>query len=472
MLSIQFLGAAGQVTGSKYFVRTATHRGTLVDCGLFQGGRELSQMNWDPLPIHLPDVANIVLTHAHLDHTGYLPRLVSQGFHGPIYCTPSTKEVTEFILRDSAHLQEEDSKNANRHHYSRHKPALPLYTTEDAEAALMLLTTVERHKKKVLPDDLSFEYFNAGHILGANFILMEKRFDEVNGVTPDPIKILFSGDIGRDHPVYLNPKEDPPAADYVICESTYGDRLHTSIDPIKEFGDIVKEIIKSKTVLLVPAFAVDRAQELIYALNAMIRDGEIPAIPTYVDSPMATSVTGLYEKYSDEHTMSKEELSEPDKNPLSFSSLHFVQSPEDSKRLNALKGPAIIISASGMGTGGRIVHHLRNRLPDSNTTVLFTGYQAEGTLGRHLTERAKQVSIFGENVNVVARILMLGSFSAHADQGEILRWLGKMPKAPKKIFLTHGENEARDVLKKEIDTKLGWEVHLPHLNEIVDLAQS
>jgi metallo-beta-lactamase family protein len=207
-------------------------------------------------------------------------------------------------------------------------------------------------------------------------------------------------------------------------------------------------------------------------LNAMIRDGEIPAIPTYVDSPMATSVTGLYEKYSDEHTMSKEELSEPDKNPLSFSSLHFVQSPEDSKRLNALKGPAIIISASGMGTGGRIVHHLRNRLPDSNTTVLFTGYQAEGTLGRHLTEGAKQVSIFGENVNVVARILMLGSFSAHADQGEILRWLGKMPKAPKKIFLTHGENEARDVLKKEIDTKLGWEVHLPHLNEIVDLAQS
>ncbi len=465
MLTLQFLGAAGQVTGSKYFLRTATHRGVMVDCGLFQGGHELSQMNWNPPPIQLSDVANIVLTHAHLDHTGYLPRLVKSGFSGPVWCTPATLDVTQYILRDSAHIQEEDATMANRHHYSRHKPALPLYSPEDAEKALSLMHVQDRHAKKVLPDDISFEYSNAGHILGSCSVRMEKRID--NG---GPISILFSGDLGREKPIYLNPREAPPQADFVVCESTYGDKEHNNIDPTEELYAIVKDMLASKSVLLVPAFAVDRAQELIYCLNNLIRAGRIPAIPTFVDSPMATSVTALYEKYTEEHSMTKDELQSTNKNPLSFPSLKFTQTVDDSKRLNDLKGPAIIISASGMATGGRIMHHLANRLSSPDTIVLFTGYQAEATLGRDLMSGAKTATIFGQKINVAAKILTLTNFSAHSDQREIVDWLKQIPKAPKRIFLTHGEDGPRTVLKGVIEKELGWNVMLPKLNDIVDLT--
>ena len=453
------------MTGSKYFLRTATHRGLLLDSGLFQGGRELREMNWQPLPIQISDIANVVLSHAHLDHTGYLPKLVASGFRGQIWCTSATHEVTQFILRDSAHLQMEDAKTVNRHHYSRHKPAMPLYTDTDTEKALGFFHIQERHDKKVLPDNISFEYSNAGHILGSCSVIMEKRFDD-----RDSIRILFSGDLGREHPIYLNPKEPPPEADFVVCESTYGDKQHPNVHPIDELYAIVKEVIASRSVLLVPAFAVDRAQELIFCLNAMIRDGRVPPIPTYIDSPMATSVTALYEKYADEHTLSSEEMKEPDKNPLSFPGLHFTQTVDDSKRLNDLKGPAIIISASGMATGGRIMHHLANRLPSHDTTVLLTGYQAEETLGRQLIEGAKSVIIFGQQIPVAARVMSLSNFSAHADQREILQWLRQMPKPPKRIFLTHGEDGPRGVLKSVIEKELGWNVALPHLNEIVDLT--
>jgi metallo-beta-lactamase family protein len=465
MLTLQFLGAAGQVTGSKYFLRTATHRGLMVDCGLFQGGHELSQMNWNPPPILLSDVANVVLTHAHLDHTGYLPRLVKSGFSGQVWCTPATQDVAQYILRDSGHLQEEDSKMANRHGYSRHKPALPLYTSDEVETALKMLRTQDRHTKKVLPDDISFEYSNAGHILGSCSILMEKRFDD-----RDPISILFSGDLGREKPIYLNPREAPPQADFVVCESTYGDKEHNNIDPTEELFGIVKEVLASKSVLLIPAFAVDRAQEIIYCLNQLIESGRIPAIPTFVDSPMATSVTALYEKYTEEHTMSSEELRSADKNPLSFPSLKFTQTVDDSKRLNDLTGPAIIISASGMATGGRIMHHLANRLNRADTTVLFTGYQAEATLGRELMEGAKSALIFGQKIPVAAKILTLTNFSAHSDQREIMDWLKQLPKPPKRIFLTHGEDGPRTVLKGVIEKELGWNVVLPKLNDTVDLT--
>ncbi len=465
MFTLQFLGAAGQVTGSKYFLRTATHRGLMVDCGLFQGGHELSQMNWNPLPIQLSDVANIVLTHAHLDHTGYLPRVVKSGFSGQVWCTPATLDVTQYILRDSAHIQEEDALMANRHHYSRHKPALALYTPDDAEKALGLFHVQDRHQKKVLPDEISFEYSNAGHILGSNSVLMEKRFDD-----RDPITILFSGDLGREKPIYLNPREAPPAADFVVCESTYGDKEHHNIDPTEELYGIVKDVLASKSVLLIPAFAVDRAQELIYCLNNLMRAGRIPAIPTFVDSPMATSVTALYEKYTEEHTISQEELKSPDKNPLSFPSLKFTQTVDESKGLNVLKGPAIIISASGMATGGRIMHHLANRLNRPDTTVLFTGYQAEATLGRELMEGAKTAMIFGQKIPVAAKILTLTNFSAHSDQREIMDWLKQLPKPPKRIFLTHGEDGPRTVLKGVIEKELGWNVVLPKLNDTVDLT--
>ncbi len=465
MLTLQFLGAAGQVTGSKYFLRTATHRGVMVDCGLFQGGRALNDMNWIAPPIQLTDVANIVLTHAHLDHTGYLPRLVKSGFAGQVWCTPATLDVTGYILRDSAHIQEEDAQHANKHHYSRHKPALALYAPEDAEKALGLFKVQDRHKKKILPDDISFEYSNAGHILGSCSVLMEKRFDDRG-----PISILFSGDLGREKPIYLNPREAPPAADFVVCESTYGDKFHDKINPAEELYAIVKDMLASKSVLLIPAFAVDRAQELIYCLNKLMRAGRIPAIPTYVDSPMATSVTALYEKYCEEHTMSPDELQSPNNNPLSFPSLKFTQTVEESKHLNDLKGPAIIISASGMATGGRIMHHLANRLSKPDTTVLFTGYQAEETLGRDLMNGAKTATIFGEKIPVAARVLTLTNFSAHSDQGEILSWLKQLPKPPKRLFLTHGEDGPRTVLKGVIEKALGWNVALPKLNEIVDLT--
>ncbi|HEY3876793.1 MAG TPA: MBL fold metallo-hydrolase [Candidatus Kapabacteria bacterium] len=465
MLTLQFLGAAGQVTGSKYFLRTATHRGVLLDCGLFQGGRELNDMNWNVPPIQISDVANIVLTHAHLDHTGYLPKLVKSGFSGQVWSTSATLDVTQYILRDSAHIQEEDAATANRRHYSRHKPALPLYTSEDAEKALGLFHVQDRHQKKVLPDDISFIYSNAGHILGSCSVLLEKRFDDRN-----PITILFSGDLGREKPIYLKPREAPPAADFVVCESTYGDKIHNNIDPTEEFYGVIQQMLAQKAVLLIPAFAVDRAQELIFCLHNLMKAGRIPSIPTYVDSPMATSVTALYEKYTGEHSISQEHLQSPDKNPLSFPSLKFTQTPNDSKKLNELQGPAIIISASGMATGGRILHHLANRLNREDTMVLFTGYQAEETLGRKLMDGAKSVIIFGEKIDVAARTMMLTNFSAHSDQGEIMSWLKQLPKPPKRIFLTHGEDGPRTVLKGVIEKELGWNVALPKLNEIVDLT--
>lgn len=464
MLSLSFYGAAGQVTGSKYFLRTAKSRGLLLDCGLFQGGRQLRELNWQELPISIGHIANLVLTHAHLDHTGYLPRLVKNGFRGSIYSTPSTHEVAAFILRDSAKIQAEDAADANKHHYSRHHPAAPLYTEDDVEETLGLFRVIKRGKEKPLHDDLSFRYYNAGHILGSNFVRMTRT-------RPDSsIRILFSGDIGRTRPIYLNPKEPAPDADIVVCESTYGDRLHHPVDPLVEFGSIIKEVLSQKKVLLIPAFAVDRAQEIIYCLNALMREGEIPEIPTFVDSPMATGVTALYEKYSDEHTMSEQELGEEDNNPLSFASLHFVRTPADSKRLNDLQGPAIILSASGMASGGRIMHHLRNRLYRTDTVVLFTGFQAEGTLGRDLIEGVDRVSIHGESVSVKAEIRKLNSFSGHADQQEIIDWLRSVRSA-RKIFLTHGEENARKVLKERIEQELGMSVYLPRLGETIDLEQ-
>ncbi|MFI5263869.1 MAG: MBL fold metallo-hydrolase RNA specificity domain-containing protein, partial [Candidatus Kapaibacterium sp.] len=453
MLNIHFLGAAGQVTGSKYFVYSSTSRGFLLDCGLFQGPPELSQMNRLPLSIPIGAIGNILITHAHLDHVGFLPHVVKDGYSGNIFATAATTEIAGYVLRDSAHLQEEDAKNANKHGWSRHKPAIPLYTSEDAEETIALFQEVQRYKKKILPDNISAEYSNAGHILGSCSIRIEKRYDD-----KDPISVLFSGDIGRRKPIYLRPKDNAPQADYVVCESTYGDRLHKAVDPKDELRDVILDAVKSKSMLIIPAFAVDRSQELLFCLNALMRDKEIPMLKTYIDSPMATGVTEIYDKFTDEHIFTKEELDEPDTNPLRFQSLKFTHSPEESKQLNNLKGPAIIISASGMATGGRVMHHLANRLPKTDTIVLLTGFQAEGTLGRALIEGAKTVRIHGEQIPVNAQIRKLNSYSGHGDQSEIIDWLKTMPKPPKKIFLTHGEDNARLALKAKIEEELKWNV--------------
>lgn len=421
-------------------------------------------MNRNPLPIPIGAIGNVLITHAHLDHVGYLPHIVRDGYHGNIFATEPTIEIAGYVLRDSAHLQEEDAKNANRHGWSRHKPATALYTSADAEEAISLFQQVERYQKKILPDNISAEYLNAGHILGSCSIRIEKRYDD-----KEPVSILFSGDIGRRTPIYLKPKDNAPQADYVVCESTYGDRLHKNIDPKDELRDIVLEAVKTKSMLLIPAFAVDRSQELLFCLNALMRDGEIPMLKTYIDSPMATGVTDIYDKFTDEHIFSKEELDEPDRNPLRFQSLKFTKSPEESKQLNNVQGPAIIISASGMATGGRIVHHLINRLPKADTIVLLTGYQAEGTLGRTLLHGDKSVFIHGQQIPVKAQIRTLNSYSGHADQGEIMDWLKTMPKPPKKIFLTHGEDQARLALKAKIESDLNWKVEMPHLGQSFDL---
>ncbi|MDP4236809.1 MAG: MBL fold metallo-hydrolase, partial [Bacteroidota bacterium] len=436
------------------------------DCGLFQGPPELSVMNRLPLPIPIGAIGNVLITHAHLDHLGYLPYIVRNGYNGNIYATEATIEVGEYVLRDSAKLQEEDALNANKHGWAKHKPAIPLYTSEDAEKTITLFQQVQRYKKKILPDNISAEYLNAGHILGSCSIRIEKRYDD-----REPLSVLFSGDIGRKHPIYLKPKDAAPQADYVVCESTYGDRLHKAVDPKDELRDVVLDAIKSKSMLIIPAFAVDRSQELLFCLNALMRDGQIPIIDTYIDSPMATGVTDVYGKFSEEHTFTQQELSEPDKNPLLFKSLKFTKNPEDSKRLNDLNGPAIIISASGMATGGRVMHHLINRLPKTDTVVLLTGYQAEGTLGRALLEGEKFVHIHGQQIPVKATIKTLNSYSGHADQGEIMEWLKTMPKAPKKIFLTHGEDKARLGLKAKIESDLNWNVEMPHLGWSFDLEQ-
>lgn len=464
MFTLSFYGAAGQVTGSKYFLRTSKSRGFMLDCGLFQGGRELREMNWKPLPIAVSDVHNIVLTHAHLDHTGYLPKLVKQGFQGQIFCNAATHEVTSFILRDSAKIQVEDAEDANKHQYSRHHPALPLYDSDDVEQTLGLFRVVSRDTERKLPDDISFRYYNAGHILGSNFVRITKHLEDGRN-----IRILFSGDLGRENPIYLNPRVAPPAAGILVCESTYGDRVHHPVAPMDEFLEVIKRVISEKAVLLIPAFAVDRAQEIIYCLNAFMRDGKIPEIRTFVDSPMATGVTAVYEKYAEEHTMLEEEMNEPDKNPLSFPSLHFVRTPSESKALNNISGPAIIVSASGMASGGRIMHHLRNRLSDSSTVVLFTGFQAESTLGRELIEGTDAVTIHGIRIPVKARVEKLNSFSGHADQNELLDWMRQMPTPPKQVYLTHGEQPARLALKAKIEAELGWNVQLPRLGETVDL---
>jgi metallo-beta-lactamase family protein len=469
MFNLTFYGAAGQVTGSKYFLRTSKSRGFMLDCGLFQGGLELREKNWEPLPIAVSDIHNIVLTHAHLDHTGYLPKLVKQGFNGQIFCTPSTHEVASFILRDSAKIQMEDAEDANKHQYTRHHPALPLYDSDDVEQTLGQFRVVSRDSERKLPDDISFRFYNAGHILGSNFVRVTRHADEEHPADKQQIRVLFSGDLGRDKPIYLNPKDAPPAADFLICESTYGDRVHHPVAPMDEFLEVVQRVVAEKLVLVIPAFAVDRAQEIIYCLNAFMRDGKIPEIRTFVDSPMATGVTAVYEKYADEHTMLEEEMNEPDKNPLSFPSLHFVRTPTESKSLNNLSGPAIIISASGMASGGRIMHHLRNRLPDAGTLVLFTGFQAEATLGRDLIEGADAVSIHGIRIPVHARVEKLNTFSGHADQNELLEWMQQMPSAPKRVFLTHGEQPARIALKAKIEAELGWDVYLPRIGETIDL---
>lgn len=457
---ITFLGAAETVTGSKHLL-TLGDANILVDCGMFQGGRELRDRNWRPLKIDPGDIDAVIVTHAHMDHIGWLPRLVSQGYAGPIYATPATIALSRISLLDSGRLQEEDAAYANRKSYSRHKPALPLYTEQQAGEALQLFQPVRYDIWRDLPGGASWRFLPAGHILGSAFA--ENRL-------PGGGTILMSGDLGRfDMPIIKDPVI-VEQADFLVVESTYGDRLHPKEDTAARLEQVIKSALQSGSAIVVPSFAIGRTQELLYFIHKLQDENRLPAFPIFVDSPMATSTTTVFSEQSEEYDAEMlEELRQGDR-PLQPESLVFTRDVQASKALNDRRGPMMIIAGSGMANGGRILHHLKQRLPDSNTIVLFTGYQAVGTLGRQLIEGAPEVKIHGQVIPVRASVEKMNALSAHADQGEILKWLGGFKKPPKRTFIVHGEPPPQAALKARIVEELGWDVVIPKWEESFPLV--
>jgi metallo-beta-lactamase family protein len=453
-MKIQFLGATQTVTGSKYLVTSASGKHLLVDCGLFQGFKDLRLRNRRPLPIAPADISAVALTHAHIDHIGYLPLLVKEGFNGPVYCTPGTIDLARVMLPDAAFLQEEEARFANRHGYSKHKPALPLYTGEDAERALEMLRPVKLNQAVPVKPDLTLTFTAAGHIIGAASLHVQ------NGGR----SILFSGDIGRPDDPVMRPPAIPPAADYIVLESTYGNREHSTIDAKVEIERAVKEIVECRKVLLMPAFAVGRSQVMLFFLHQLMKERRIPRIPVFLDSPMASSATDIFSRHPQDHKLSEDECREV------FSIAQRTATPDDSKRLNHMPGPMIIISASGMATGGRVLHHLSRLAPEPGNIIMFTGFQAAGTRGASMMGGARYVRIFGADVPVRASVRNLESLSAHADGRQSIQWMRQLDRAPKRVFLTHGEPAAADALRWMIEKELGWEVEVPFYLEQEQLA--
>lgn len=462
MTSISFLGAAGTVTGSRFMVSTSRSR-VLVDCGLFQGLKELRLMNWDAPPFDPRSVDAVVLTHAHLDHSGALPRLVRQGFNGPIFATPPTIDLCGILLPDSAHLQEEQAEHANKHGYSKHSPAQPLYTEEDANRALSHLRPSPYGAVTPIAEGLRIRASDAGHILGS--AIVEMWSDDGGSET----KIVFSGDLGRYGEPLLADPTPVSETDYLVIESTYGDRVHADGHPEDQLAAAVLECVKKGGALVIPSFAVGRTQQLLYALHTLLKAGKIPELPVYVDSPMATDATEIFLAHPEAHDIDLRRLESNGENPLRLPRLDFVQSLRESLELDDRKGPMIIISASGMATGGRILHHLEAFLPDPRATVLFVGYQAIGTRGRSLLEGARELKMRGQMVPVRAAVRQIDGFSGHADRDELLRWLSGFDKAPTRTFLVHGEPESARSLAETIHARFGWQTEIPSLGMTVEL---
>ncbi|MEA2077577.1 MAG: MBL fold metallo-hydrolase [Candidatus Marinimicrobia bacterium] len=463
MASLQFLGATGTVTGSKYLF---SHKDSqiMVDCGLFQGLKILRQRNWMPLKMNINNLDAIVLTHAHIDHTGYLPRLIKQGYNNPVFCTEPTRDLLEIMLLDSAHLQEEDAKYANKKGTSKHSPALPLYSIEDARKTISLLRGIPYETPFRPTADVLMTFQDAGHILGSAFAIGRWQQDG------EERKIVFSGDLGRyERPILKNPSTVLDT-DYLLVESTYGDRLHEQGDPKEELKRIINETIAKKGVVVIPAFAVGRTQELLYTLRELESEGSIPVLPVYVDSPMAIKATKLYSKHTEIYDKEANALKEKGTDVLLTQRTEFTESVDASKRINASEQPCIIISASGMLTGGRILHHLMRRLPRPKNSIVFVGYQAEGTRGRALQRGNDKIKIHGQQVKSAASIETISDFSAHADYNEVLNWLGNFVKAPRQTFIVHGEPDSSKNLKKLIDEKLGWFTHIPVYEEEIELT--
>ena len=451
MAKITFLGAAGTVTGSKYLVE-AEGKKLLVDCGLFQGSKELNQRNWDRPPLDLSTIDWVVLTHAHIDHTGYLPRLTRSGYKGPIYSNAATRELCNLLLPDSAHLQEEDAQYAARKGYSSHKPPLPLYTVAEAQETLTQFHDIPRSETFQISPQFTVRPHDAGHILGSSWL--ELTITEAGKKT----LVVFSGDLGRyDQPI-INDPESPTRADYLLCESTYGDRDHAAGSVEDEIAGVVNDTAKRGGAVVIPAFAVGRTQTLMYFLKQLIAAKRIPDLPVYVDSPMAIGVTEIYKNHPEDHDIDfTRQEKNGDGDPLNLREVHMTRSVEESKKINDVVAPCIIVSASGMATGGRILHHLEHRLPDSRSTVMLVGYQGEGTRGRLLQEGAKYLNLYGEQVPVRARVVDVGQLSAHAGQSELLRWLSGFQAPPKQTFLVHGEPVALNAFHDAIKTKFNWQ---------------
>ncbi|MGE0129745.1 MAG: MBL fold metallo-hydrolase RNA specificity domain-containing protein [Blastocatellales bacterium] len=455
MATIQFLGAARTVTGSKHLIEVGGYR-TLVDCGLFQGLKKLRLLNWEPFPLNPASINSVILTHAHIDHTGYLPKLVRDGFDGPVYATPATVELSRIMLPDSARLQEEDANYVNKVGASKHKPALPLYTEKNANEACRLLESVNYHKRIELTKKLAFEFVTAGHILGSSFVVFD--FESNDGSRK---RMILTGDLGRyDEPI-INDPANIDEADYIVVESTYGNREHPDFDVKAKLAEIINETAERGGHVLIPSFAVGRTQLLLYLLRELEEENRIPILRVFVDSPMAGKATKLYLRHKEDHDPDMKQLSSGGTNPLATKRFNIARTIQESKNASAEEESTIVISASGMATGGRILHHLRKRLPDERNTVIFVGYQSEGTRGRRLLDGENETKIFGEFVPVRAKIERLENLSAHADSRETLRWLGGFKRAPEKIFLVHGEPDAQEALKNKIVEKFGWQVEIP-----------
>lgn len=451
-MRLEFLGATGTVTGSKYLL-DHDGRQLLLDCGLFQGLKQLRLRNWDALPIDASKIDAVLLTHAHIDHSGFVPRLVQLGFKGRIYCTAATFELCQLLLPDSGRLQEEEADFANRHGSSKHKPALPLYTEDDAKEALKRFEVLDFDREHVPWPGWTWQLRRAGHILGAASV----RISWHGG------SVLFSGDLGRDDDLLMRPPSKPDAADHVIVESTYGDREHRESDVLAELATVINRTAARGGMVVIPAFAVGRAQTLLHCVQALKRSGRIPNMPLYLNSPMAADATRIYRHHADEHRLTPEQCA------ALHEGVKVVNTVEESKALNSLKFPSIIVSASGMATGGRVLHHLKAYAPDPRNTILFAGFQAVGTRGAAMVGGASSVKIHGEYVPVRAEVAQLDQLSAHADASQLLDWLGALHRPPRQVFVTHGEPVAADTLRRSIAERFSWPARVPEYREAVEL---
>ena len=463
MPSLSFWGAVGTVTGSKYLIESERAR-VLIDCGLFQGGHDLRDRNWQEPPFNVAAVDAVIITHAHIDHTGYLPRFVRQGFRGPLFCSRGTADLLRILLPDAARLQEEEADYRNRHKITKHLPALPLYTEQDAREALKLISVVSNKGEVVnVAKGITAEFRIAGHILGSSQVLVRTDGQQARSV-------LFSGDLGKyDQPIIHDPVA-PPACDYLVVESTYGDRLHDPEEPKDALERIIKHAAAHNSAVLIPAFAVGRAQEILYLIRELENEKRIPILPVCLDSPMAAAATQAYARRTEEQDQDYADALKTNPTPLRTHSMLACSTRQESKRLNDFKDARVIVAASGMMSGGRILHHALRLLPDETATVVFVGYQAAGTLGRRVADGQKQVKVLGQWIPVRCRIEKIGGLSAHADWKEVVRWLEGMPSAPRRVFVTHGEPEAAVAMARHIRERFGWEIEVPQYGEKFELV--